>query len=157
MEKLNAPVVLPAGASLALVSDAGTPGVSDPGSLLVAAAAEAGVRVVPVPARKEHRICSHQRLTSTFSFILLCSSSVIVSFLSAHYTVTRNHPQGPSALLAALVASGLPTTSVLFAGFLPPKATARKKRLASLGASASTVVLYVPPHKLTSTLDVRSF
>lgn len=43
--------LLPAGAALAVVSDAGTPGVSDPGSLLVAAAAEAGVRVVPVPVR----------------------------------------------------------------------------------------------------------
>lgn len=64
-------------------------------------------------------------------------------------------PQGPSALLAALVASGLATTSVLFAGFLPPKTTARKRRLAALGASASTVVFYVPPHKLVSTLEVR--
>lgn len=100
-----------AGGALALVSDAGTPGVSDPGSLLVAAASEAGIRIVPVP--------------------------------------------GPSALLAALVASGLPTASVLFAGFLPPKTTARKKRLAALGASASTVVLYVPPHKLVAALEAR--
>lgn len=53
------------------------------------------------------------------------------------------------------MASGLPTTSVLFAGFLPPKSTARRRRLAALGAATATVVLYVPPHKLKSTLEAR--
>ena len=96
------------GAAIALVSDAGTPGVSDPGALLVAATAAEGLNVVPVP--------------------------------------------GPSALLAALVASGLPTGEVTFAGFLPPKATMRRRRLASLAAGAATAVLYVPPHKLAATL-----
>lgn len=81
------------GAAVALVSDAGMPAVSDPGAGLVAAAAAAGLRVIPVP--------------------------------------------GPSAALAALVASGLPTAEFHFAGFLPPKAHARRRRLAELAGALS--------------------
>ena len=75
------------GASIALVSDAGTPGISDPAYRLVTAALERGIAVVPIP--------------------------------------------GPAALVAALVASGLPTDAFLFAGFLPPKQQARHYRHAS--------------------------
>ena len=82
---------LRAGAAVALVSDAGMPAVSDPGAGLIAAAAAAGLRVIPVP--------------------------------------------GPSAALAALVASGLPTAEFHFAGFLPPKAAARRQRLAHLAGA----------------------
>jgi 16S rRNA (cytidine1402-2'-O)-methyltransferase len=91
---------LRAGAAVALVSDAGMPAVSDPGAGLVAAAAAAGARVVPVP--------------------------------------------GPCAALAALVASGLPTAAFHFAGFLPPKAHARRARLAAL-AGAPLLGLARPP------------
>src|SRR6195256_6406956 len=73
---------LEAGESIALVSDAGTPTVSDPGSLLIRAAIDAGVRVEPIP--------------------------------------------GPSAVLAALAASGLPTDSFAFLGFPPTRSTDRK-------------------------------
>lgn len=76
------------GAALALVSDAGMPAISDPGALLVAAAAAAGHRVIPIP--------------------------------------------GPSAVLAALIASGLSTENFMFVGFLPAKASARKERLLEL-------------------------
>ena len=76
---------LEAGEHIALVSDAGTPTVSDPGYRLLAACAAAGVRIVPIP--------------------------------------------GPSALLAALVVSGLPTDRVSFDGFLPRRAGIRRARL----------------------------
>lgn len=57
-----------AGAALAVVSDAGTPGVSDPGSLLVAAAAESGIRIIPVPVRNWTRVFS-RRIASSESLI----------------------------------------------------------------------------------------
>jgi len=91
------------GAVIALVSDAGTPGVSDPGYVLVRACVDAGIRVEPVP--------------------------------------------GPSALLAALVASGLPTDRFTFEGFLPRKGQARRDRLAELAVEPRTIVLYVSPHR----------
>jgi 16S rRNA (cytidine1402-2'-O)-methyltransferase len=100
---------LAAGESVALVSDAGTPLVSDPGYGLVAAAAERGIPVVPIP--------------------------------------------GPSAAVAALSASGLPTDAFLFAGFLPPKAGARRARLAELAKVPATLVLYEAPHRIAATLE----
>jgi 16S rRNA (cytidine1402-2'-O)-methyltransferase len=96
--------LLHAGKSVALVTDGGTPAVSDPGYRLARAAHQAGIRVVPVP--------------------------------------------GPSALTAALSASGLPTDRVTFAGFLPPKSAARKKALTDLGDRADTLVFYESPNRL---------
>lgn len=86
------------GKAIALVSDAGTPLISDPGYKLVREAREAGHAVVPVP--------------------------------------------GASALLAALVATGLPTDTFLFAGFLPPKSAARQTRLGELKAVPATLAFY---------------
>jgi len=101
---------LRAGAAVALVSDAGMPAVSDPGAGLVAAAAAAGARVVPVP--------------------------------------------GPCAALAALVASGLPTAAFHFAGFLPPKAHARRARPGRPGrcATARPCTSTRVPERLTQAL-----
>lgn len=94
---------LEAGRTVALVSDAGTPAVSDPGYRLLAACAEAGVRIEPIP--------------------------------------------GPSAALAALVASGLPTDRVAFEGFLPRKGASRRTRLEELASEPRTMVLFVAPHR----------
>ncbi len=96
------------GKSIALISDAGTPLVSDPGYRLVVAARAAGHRVVPIP--------------------------------------------GASALLAALVASGLPSDAFFFAGFLPPKTAARTKRLAELAAVPGTLVFFESPQRLAASL-----
>jgi len=97
-----------AGVSIALVSDAGTPLVSDPGYRLVRQAAEAGIRVEPVP--------------------------------------------GPSALMAALSASGLPTDEFRFAGFLPPRSAPRKRALELYRYESATVVFYEAPHRILETL-----
>lgn len=94
---------LEAGRSVALVSDAGTPAVSDPGALLVAAAHRAGVRVVPVP--------------------------------------------GPNAAVAAYSAAGFAADRFLFAGFLPPKAAARRKALEALDLPWP-VIFYEAPHRV---------
>jgi 16S rRNA (cytidine1402-2'-O)-methyltransferase len=94
---------------VALVSDGGTPNVSDPGYELVRAALAAGHTVVPIP--------------------------------------------GASALLAALVASGLPTDSFIYLGFLPRHATHRRQLLASLARERRTLVAYEAPHRLLETLD----
>ncbi len=110
-ERMRAPVLvrrLLGGESIALVSDAGTPGLSDPGAALVRAAADAGVRVVPVP--------------------------------------------GPSAVLAALVASGLPTEPVTFAGFLPARSAERRRALDALRNLPHTLVFFEAPHRLRETL-----
>ena len=96
------------GAVVALVSDAGTPLVSDPGARLVAAALGEGIAVVPVP--------------------------------------------GPSAALAALAASGLPTGRFLFAGFLPSRAAARRKELAALRAVPATLIFFESPRRLAASL-----
>lgn len=96
------------GKAVALVSDAGTPLVSDPGYRLVTEAQAAGHPVVPVP--------------------------------------------GASAVMAALVASGLPTDSFMFAGFLPPKSAARVKRLATLDAVPATLVFFESAPRLAATL-----
>ena len=97
------------GASLALVSDAGTPAVADPGADLAAACAEEGIRVVPVP--------------------------------------------GACAPAAAMGASGLPSESFTFVGFLPPKSGKRRKRLERFAGAPGSVVAFVPPHKLVATLE----
>ncbi len=96
------------GRSVALISDAGTPLVSDPGYRLVVEARAAGHAVVPLP--------------------------------------------GASALLAALVASGLPTDRFLFAGFLPPKHVARTKRLAELAMVPATLVFFETGPRLEEAL-----
>lgn len=99
---------LAAGKAIALVSDAGTPLVSDPGYRLVNEARAAGHAVVPVP--------------------------------------------GASAMLAALVAAGLPSDAFLFAGFLPPKSAARRVRLAELAAVPATLVFYETGPRLAAAL-----
>src|SRR5919198_1409234 len=100
------------GATVAVVSDAGTPGVSDPGYRLVRAAIERGASVVPVP--------------------------------------------GPSAFVAALTASGLPTDEFYFGGFLPARAHARRQKLAAVRELRATLVFYEAPHRIAHTLaDAR--
>lgn len=100
---------LQAGKQVALVSDAGTPAVSDPGAELVAQAVSLGVRVEPVP--------------------------------------------GPSAVLAALVASGLPTGRFVFEGFLPRTKGDRGERVRDVCRETRTVILYEAPPRLVETLD----
>jgi 16S rRNA (cytidine1402-2'-O)-methyltransferase len=100
---------LQTGKRVALVSDAGTPAVSDPGAELVARAIALGVRVEPVP--------------------------------------------GPSAVLAALVASGLPTGRFVFEGFLPRTKGDRWERVRDVCRETRTVVLYEAPPRLVETLD----
>jgi 16S rRNA (cytidine1402-2'-O)-methyltransferase len=96
------------GESVALVSDAGTPLLSDPGYRVVTEAIQRGIAVVPIP--------------------------------------------GASALLAGLTASGLPVHEFRFAGFLPPKALARRKMLEGLARETVTVVVYESPHRILETL-----
>jgi 16S rRNA (cytidine1402-2'-O)-methyltransferase len=97
-----------AGEDVALVSDAGTPLLSDPGERLVAAAVAASVPVVAVP--------------------------------------------GPSALLAALVVSGLDTARFRFEGFLPRKGAERATRLAEIAAAPHPSICYESPHRVDQTL-----
>lgn len=94
---------------VALVSDAGMPGLSDPGYRLVQAALEAGVRVSPIP--------------------------------------------GPSAVVAALVSSGLPTDSFLFLGFLPRQQTARRAALERVAEETISLVAFEAPHRLLDFLQ----
>ena len=96
------------GERVAVVTDAGTPGISDPGERLVRAAIAGGHRVEVVP--------------------------------------------GPSAPIAALVASGLPTGRFCFEGFLPRKGSARADRLEALAGEERTMVLFEAPHRLAGTL-----
>jgi 16S rRNA (cytidine1402-2'-O)-methyltransferase len=100
---------LEAGEDLALVSDAGTPLLSDPGARVVRAALEAGHRVVPIP--------------------------------------------GPSAILAALTASGLAGDRFTFLGFVPRKGAERRKVLARVAAGAETTVLFESPQRLDDLLE----
>jgi len=97
------------GETIAVVSDAGTPLLSDPGYPLVRAAIAAGATVEAIP--------------------------------------------GPSAILAALVASGLPPYPFTFAGFAPPKAGKRRTFYRRLGGLGHTVVVYESPHRLVASLD----
>jgi len=96
------------GASVALVTDAGMPGISDPGYRLIGLAIRHHVPVVPVP--------------------------------------------GASAFLAALVASGLPTDSFRFSGFLPAKRGERRSALEAIRNSTRTAVFYEAPHRIVETL-----
>ncbi len=98
------------GEKIALVTDAGTPGISDPAYRVVTAAIEKGIEVIPIP--------------------------------------------GPTALIAALIASGLPTDAFLFVGFLPSKRQARRKKLEELCAVGETLVIYEAPHRIRETLAV---
>ncbi len=96
------------GESIALISDAGTPLISDPGYVLAREAHQAGVRVVPVP--------------------------------------------GPSALITALSAAGLPTDRFCFEGFLPAKGGQRRKALAGLCTEPRTLIFYESPHRVVESL-----
>ncbi len=96
------------GDNIAMVSDAGMPGVSDPGYRLVALALRHHIRVVPIP--------------------------------------------GASAFLSALVASGLPTDSFHFGGFLPAKEGARRTALEMIRPSPRTQIFYEAPHRVVDTL-----
>ena len=97
-----------AGAVVGLVSDAGMPGISDPGERLVAAAVAAGVEISVVP--------------------------------------------GPSAVLAALVVSGLPTGRFVMEGFLPRKGAERRERLEALVGEERSIVLFESPRRLVASL-----
>jgi 16S rRNA (cytidine1402-2'-O)-methyltransferase len=92
------------GEKVALVTDAGSPGISDPGERVVKAATAAGLRVESVP--------------------------------------------GPSALVAALTASGLPTEEFHFIGFLPHKSGQRRRELERLKSIAGTLVFYESPYRV---------
>lgn len=100
------------GKDVALVSDAGTPLISDPGFPLVLACIREGIPVVPIP--------------------------------------------GPSAVLAALVASGLPADRFLFAGYPPRKLSAREEWLSELMEYGCTVVIFEAPTRLLATLGMLS-
>jgi 16S rRNA (cytidine1402-2'-O)-methyltransferase len=96
------------GGRVALVSDAGTPGISDPGFRLVQMAVENRIPIVPIP--------------------------------------------GPSAGIAALSVSGLPTDAFLFKGFLPHKSKKRRGLLEQLGEVRETIIFYESPHRVIETL-----
>jgi 16S rRNA (cytidine1402-2'-O)-methyltransferase len=99
---------LEGGVDVALVSDAGTPLISDPGYRLVSAAIQAGITVTPIP--------------------------------------------GASAAVTALAASGLPTDSFRFCGFLPAKAAERRRTLERLRGETCTLIWYEAPHRVLETL-----
>ena len=102
-----------AGETIALVTDAGTPGISDPAFVLVREAVKAQINIVPVP--------------------------------------------GPTAAIAGLTVSGLPTDRFVFEGFLPAK-KGRKTRLEALSREPRTIILYEAPHRLIRTLgDLKAF
>ncbi len=96
------------GHDVAVVTDAGSPAVSDPGFPLVRAAVEAGIPVVSIP--------------------------------------------GPSAVIAALQISGLPTDAFTFCGFLPVKSAARRRRLEDLSERPETIVAFESPHRIDACL-----
>lgn len=100
--------LLKAGETLALVSDAGMPGISDPGYELVCACVDNQLTVVPIP--------------------------------------------GPSAVVTAIAAAGLPSDRFVFEGFLPVKGKVRKARIEALQTEPRTVMLYESPHRLIKTL-----
>jgi 16S rRNA (cytidine1402-2'-O)-methyltransferase len=94
---------------VALVSEAGMPGISDPGYELVVAASQRGIKVIPVP--------------------------------------------GPSAVTTALAVSGLPTDRFTCIGFLPNKASARRRALESVAGETGTIIVFEAPHRLPAALD----
>lgn len=97
------------GGKIALVTDAGSPGISDPGERVVRAAVEAGLRVESVP--------------------------------------------GPSAMVVALTASGLPADEFHFVGFLPHKSGQRRTRLQGLGEISGTLIIYESPYRIEKLLQ----
>lgn len=97
------------GESIAVISDAGTPLINDPGYKLVTAAHDTNIQVVPIP--------------------------------------------GPSAVITALSAAGLPTSKFIFEGYLPAKTEARKKCLQELISESRTLVFYEAPHRIVETLQ----
>jgi 16S rRNA (cytidine1402-2'-O)-methyltransferase len=97
------------GVSVAQVSDAGMPGISDPGYRVIKSAIEQGIAVVPVP--------------------------------------------GPSALIVALAASGLPTDAFEFRGFLPAKSGQRRTELESIRPREHTMIFYEAPHRIHESID----
>jgi 16S rRNA (cytidine1402-2'-O)-methyltransferase len=99
---------LTSGKRVALISDAGTPGISDPGARACAAVRAAGFRVVPLP--------------------------------------------GPSAAITALSVAGLADARFLFAGFLPPKPTARRHEIEALKGVPAALVFYEAPHRIEETI-----
>ena len=96
------------GRNIALISEAGMPGISDPGSVVVREAISAGIPVVPIP--------------------------------------------GPSAAIASIAASGLPSDRFVFEGFLPRKVSERKTHLIGLSAEKRTMIFYESPGRLVATL-----
>ena len=100
--------LLKEGKEIALISDAGTPAISDPGYRLIRAAREENIEVIPVP--------------------------------------------GPSAAIAALSVSGLPTDRFLFEGFLPKKEGRRKRRLEELAQFEGSIIIYESPYRIKRTL-----
>jgi 16S rRNA (cytidine1402-2'-O)-methyltransferase len=110
--KIKAPGLikrLKSGQDVAIVTDAGTPGISDPGVHLINLAANAGMTVTPIP--------------------------------------------GPSAVIAALSVSGLPSEQFLFQGFLPNKAGKRKKAISELANEPRTMVFFEAPHRIRAMLE----
>ena len=108
LSKLDAIFDTLSSGDVALISDAGTPGISDPGYELVKRAVDEGYRIEPLP--------------------------------------------GANAVLPALVASGLPTDSFTYIGFLPKKAMARQAILQNLSDESRTIIAYESPNRLTDTL-----
>jgi len=94
---------------VALVSEAGTPGMSDPGYELIVAAIQRGIPIVPIP--------------------------------------------GPSVITTALTVSGLPTDKYVYLGFLPRKASGRRRLLESIVNESSTIIVLESPHRLLATLN----
>ena len=110
-EQIRVPQIierLKKGGSVAVVSDAGTPGISDPAHAIIIAAIKDAIPIIPLP--------------------------------------------GATAFIPALIASGLPTHSFVFEGFLPHK-KGRKTRLEKLAAEERTIILYESPHRILKTLE----
>ncbi|MCC6545006.1 MAG: 16S rRNA (cytidine(1402)-2'-O)-methyltransferase [Nitrospirae bacterium] len=97
------------GLDIALVSDAGTPGISDPGYYLINRAIDDNIRITPVP--------------------------------------------GPTASIAALSISGLPTDAFVFEGFLPAKKAARQKRFREICSERRTIIMFDTPRRVSSSLE----
>jgi len=109
LSKLDAILAALEKQDVALISEAGTPGISDPGYELVCAVLERGFTVVPIP--------------------------------------------GPSAIVSALAASGLPSDRFLYIGFLPRRTSERRRALGEIAEETSTIIAYEAPHRLLAALQ----